>query len=78
MNVSRPEPAPRPGSQDVTDLLIAFLRQRAEAGQQKYGRPLQTNNGRDALMDALQESLDLCQYLFQRVLELEAELEKGD
>jgi hypothetical protein len=35
----------------------------------KYGKTLQTFNGRDALTDAYQESLDLCMYLRQMIEE---------
>jgi hypothetical protein len=35
----------------------------------KYGTPLQTNNGRDALMDAYQEACDMVMYLRQAIAE---------
>jgi hypothetical protein len=60
---------PQPGVQDVTPVLIERLKSRAEAGLKTYGRPLQTFNGRSALQDALEEALDLAQYLQQAVLE---------
>jgi hypothetical protein len=41
------------------------MRQRDEAGRAKYGVPLQAGNGRDYLIDAYQEALDLCVYLYQ-------------
>jgi hypothetical protein len=63
---------PRQGVQDVTPLLIADLEARAAAGLATYGRPLQTHNGRNAAQDALEEALDLAQYLKQVVLEQEA------
>jgi hypothetical protein len=63
---------PRQGVQDVTPLLIADLEARAAAGLATYGRPLQTFNGRNAAQDALEEALDLAQYLKQVVLEQEA------
>jgi hypothetical protein len=63
---------PRRGVQDVTPLLIADLEARAAAGLATYGRPLQTHNGRNAAQDALEEALDLAQYLKQVVLEQEA------
>ncbi len=43
------------------------LLSRAETGVQKYGTPLKPNNGRDALLDAYQEALDLCMYLRQAI-----------
>ena len=45
------------------------MAERAAAGVQKYGTPLQTHNGRDALWDAYQEALDLAMYLRQAILE---------
>ena len=38
-------------------------------GRAKYGTPLRTNNGRDALVDAYQEALDLAVYLRQAIAE---------
>ena len=59
---------------DVTDMLIALLKERREKGIAKYGRPLTTFNERDALRDALEEALDCCQYLRQAELEAAAEI----
>jgi hypothetical protein len=67
------QPPPLPGVQDVTPALIADLQGRAAEGLRTYGRPLQTNNGRNALQDALEEALDLAQYLKQACMEQEAE-----
>jgi len=66
-----PEPMPTGRGEPVTEQLIEMLRQRSEMGVAKYGTVLRTNNGRNALMDALQESLDMNQYLMQRVMELD-------
>jgi hypothetical protein len=38
-------------------------------GRRKYGTALEANNGRDALMDAYQEALDLAMYLRQAIAE---------
>ncbi len=56
----------------VTASLIALLREREAIGIERYGRTLTTNNGRDALQDALEEALDLSQYLQQAKLERDA------
>lgn len=40
-----------------------------EIGIKRYGRPLQTHNGRVALIDAYEESLDCANYLAQHTLE---------
>ena len=39
------------------------LEYRAELGKEKYGDHLKPSNGRDHLVDAYQEALDLCCYL---------------
>lgn len=50
-------------------MLVDALRERAEDGRRKYGTTLQPNNGRDPLIDALQESQDKAAYLKQALLE---------
>ncbi len=62
------------GNTSVTALVISDLRQRERTGKQKYGTTLQADNGRDALMDAYQEALDLCQYLRQALEERDANI----
>lgn len=64
-----PQPEPIRGNQIVLRMVMADLEARAEAGRMKYGHYLETNNGRDALMDAYQEALDLCMYLRQTIAE---------
>ncbi|MFZ5440494.1 MAG: hypothetical protein ACOZQL_10825 [Myxococcota bacterium] len=49
--------------------LIALCRERDARGREKYGTPLRAKNGRDPLIDALQEMLDLAAYLHQAELE---------
>ena len=63
------EPPPKQGKQDVADLVMVDIQARVEAGRQKYGTKLQTHNGRDALMDAYQEAIDLVMYLRQAMAE---------
>lgn len=58
----------RKGNQ-LRDLLVTDIETRKEIGLKKYGTLLQAFNGRDALVDAYQESLDLVQYLRQCVEE---------
>lgn len=62
---------PTPGKKTVIDLVSKDLRIRAEAGRRKYGAYLETHNGRDALVDAYQEALDLAMYLRQAIGERE-------
>jgi hypothetical protein len=59
----------RPGDLSEVEPIIADLAARAEMGFKKYGCYLQTHNGRDALMDAYQENLDLVMYLGQALQE---------
>ena len=65
------QPSPQPGEHVVLTHVLADIRERAEAGKLKYGCYLQTHNGRDALMDAYQEAIDLVMYLRQVILERE-------
>lgn len=53
----------------VLNMVIADLKKRAIKGQKTYGTKLRTNNGRNALIDAYQEALDLCMYLRQEIEE---------
>lgn len=59
----------------IHDLVAADLAERKSFGTRKYGTPLQAHNGRDALLDAYEEALDLCVYLKQAMVEREAERE---
>jgi hypothetical protein len=43
--------------------LVEDIRARDAEGRRKYGVPLQPHNGRDMLVDAYQEALDLVVYL---------------
>jgi hypothetical protein len=45
------------------------LVERARVGKERYGTLLMTHNGRDALVDAYQEALDLVMYLKQSIME---------
>ena len=53
----------------IQDLVIADMAERKRVGIARYGVPLQPHNGRDALVDAYQESLDLTMYLRQMIYE---------
>ena len=67
-----PQPPPIPSTGDIQKLVIDDMEKRREFGVRKYGTPLQANNGRDALMDAYQEALDLVVYLRQLIEERHA------
>ena len=64
----QPPPVPN-ASRPVWDLVIEDMKERDHVGRQRYGTPLQTHNGRDALVDAYQEALDLVVYLRQAIEE---------
>lgn len=58
-----------PGKRAVWPTLKERLEVRVEAGRQKYGTMLQTHNGRNALVDAWEETADQVFYLYQDWLE---------
>lgn len=66
---SEHQPPPKPGHDTVVNHVLFDILERANAGKERYGTYLQTNNGRDALMDAYQEAIDLVMYLRQAILE---------
>jgi len=68
MSANTPEPMPTKGKQAVLPELIQDLQARAEVGIKKYGTPLETDNGRDPLMDFYQEYLDGAMYLKQHMM----------
>src|SRR5438094_7468373 len=55
----------------VWDLVIQDMQARDAEGTRRYGTALRTHNGRDALVDAYQEALDLVVYLRQALVERE-------
>jgi hypothetical protein len=64
------QPAPVPnGRRSIQALVRADLEEREQTGIARYGTPLQAHNGRDGLIDAYQEALDLCCYLRQVIEE---------
>lgn len=64
------QPAPTTNaSRPIWELVIEDMAARDKLGRERYGTPLQANNGRDALIDAYQEALDLVVYLRQAIEE---------
>lgn len=63
------QPMPTAGRQDVTPMarqsFVELLDRRERKGIETYGTTLQTHNGRDAFQDAMEEAVDLWQYLIQ-------------
>ena len=68
LNDPQPPPAESPHPA-VWDLVRKDMRGRDRAGRERYGTRLRPHNGRDALVDAYQEALDLCVYLRQAIYE---------
>lgn len=54
---------------DVTDLVMENLLERRAKYKPIYGEALTTHNGRNVLVDAYQEAMDLCLYLRQEIQE---------
>lgn len=55
----------------VHDAMIRDIEARKALGAKRYGTPLQPHNGRNALLDAYEEALDLAVYLKQALIENE-------
>lgn len=69
--VDQPNPKREGEGRDVAALVHDDIEARVEEGEEKYGERLRTENGRDALVDAYQEVLDLALYLRQEIEERE-------
>jgi hypothetical protein len=63
---SMPIPNDEPG---IHSMVIADLRGREALGVKRYGTKLQARNGRNPLIDAYEECLDLAVYLKQAIIE---------
>jgi hypothetical protein len=71
-DAATPEPEPKHnGTRPVTLMVIEDLLARDRAGWERYGGPLQAGDGRNGVMDAYQEALDLAQYLRKELAERE-------
>lgn len=53
---------------DSIEKSILLIKKRDEFGRQKYGQSLMTRDGRNTMVDALEELGDLLQYLFKAKL----------
>lgn len=62
INDAQPEPI-FTNEESVWSLVIQDMTLRNQVGYEKYGTYLQVHNGRDHLIDAYQEALDLVVYL---------------
>ncbi|RLC88892.1 MAG: hypothetical protein DRJ03_01235 [Chloroflexi bacterium] len=70
-NAAERQAQPTNGKRDVVPEVIKDMQARDVVGTKKYGTTLQTHNGRDALLDAYQEVLDLAVYLKQELMQRE-------
>lgn len=77
MNAPQPPPANTDGLACWTALIaeggfdswfLELVQERDRMGRAKYGVPLVAWNGRDAVVDAMQEALDLVVYLQQALM----------
>lgn len=70
-NVNKPEPQPSIDTKQpiVWGLVVGDMIMRSTIGAERYGTPLRAYNGRDSLIDAYQEALDLAVYLRQAIYE---------
>lgn len=66
---SNPKPGIRVVYPTAKSMFTTMLRERYESGLITYGTPLMSDNGRDALVDAMEECADLWMYLCQLWLE---------
>lgn len=58
--------------ESIFNLVKKDLEEREQVGKARYGTTLKANNGRDALLDAYAEALDLVVYLRQAIEERNA------
>lgn len=77
LNAAGPQPAPTGEGREVYDLVLCDILERYESGKQKYGTSLRVNNGRDPLVDAYQEAVDMVMYLRQAIEERKQMLERN-
>lgn len=58
-------------TEEVNDRLIAHIHARGVAGKATYGKPLLAFDGRNTLVDAMEEALDTAVYLQKKIMENE-------
>lgn len=66
---SREQATPQGTGPAIFDLMMQDIEERKATGIKTYGEALRAHNGRDPLIDAYQEALDLAVYLRQELYE---------
>lgn len=66
---SKKQPRPQGRGPSIGELVMEDIATRMIFGKEVYGEALKAFNGRDALVDAYQEVLDLSLYLKQEIME---------
>jgi hypothetical protein len=56
-------------SETIFDKVISDLKGRDQLGHASYGGPMLPNDGRDSLVEAYEEALDLAMYLRKAIAE---------
>jgi hypothetical protein len=69
LTAAKPQLDPMPGITTIYPLVIKDIEERVVMGITRYGTPLKSQNGRDALWDAYVEAIDLVMYLRQELEE---------
>ena len=67
--INDPQPEPTAASGDMWLRVIEDMQARRLVGMERYSRPLQAFNGRDAMIDLYQELLDAAVYARQYIEE---------
>lgn len=68
---------PQGKSEPIIDLVLLDFQERSKLGENKYGEKLRAFNGRNALVDAYQEAMDLVMYLRQAIYEYDHDYESA-
>ena len=72
----RVHPEEHPPRRSLQDQVIDDMAQRKAVGLRNYGTYLYPDNGRDMLLDAYEEALDLCCYLKGAIVERNSKLKR--
>jgi hypothetical protein len=62
-------PAPRQGMPSAAEMLLQDMQERIRSGVERFGEHLQIHNGRNTLIDAYHEALDLAAFMRKKIAE---------